>query len=125
MRESQVDGRIQERQITMARTRHTPEQIINKLRAIEVHLSSGKTQGQAARQEEVSVQKTVQVLRDRLGASERRACKLLKQPRATQRYLAKVRNDEGAGRTRACAVQHGQATQFAGLPPAGPGGLAR
>lgn len=40
----------------MARTRHTPEQIINKLRAIEVHISSGKTQEQASRQEEVSVQ---------------------------------------------------------------------
>ena len=40
----------------MARTRHTPEQIINKLRAIEVHISSGMTQEQAVRKEEVSVQ---------------------------------------------------------------------
>ena len=40
----------------MARTRHTPEQIINKLRAMEVHTSSGMTQEQAARKEEVSVQ---------------------------------------------------------------------
>ena len=35
----------------MARTRHTPEQIIGKLRAIEVHVNSGMTAEQAARQE--------------------------------------------------------------------------
>ena len=40
----------------MARTRHTPEQIINKLRAIEVHIGSGMTQEQAVRKEGVSVQ---------------------------------------------------------------------
>jgi len=34
------------------------------------------------------------VLRDRFGASERRACRLLRQPRATQRYLPIVRDDE-------------------------------
>jgi len=34
------------------------------------------------------------VIRDRFGASERRACKLLKQPRATQRYLPIERDDE-------------------------------
>lgn len=36
----------------------------------------------------------VQVLQDRFGASERRACKLLHQPRATQRYMTQVRGDE-------------------------------
>ncbi|PCJ04934.1 MAG: hypothetical protein COB10_13055 [Planctomycetota bacterium] len=35
----------------MARTRHTSEQIIGKLRAIEVHINSGMTAEQAARQE--------------------------------------------------------------------------
>jgi putative transposase len=40
----------------MARKRYTPEQIIGKLRAIEVHISSGMTSEQAARQEEISVQ---------------------------------------------------------------------
>ena len=40
----------------MARKRHTPEQIIGKLRAIEVHISSGMTAEQAARKEEISVQ---------------------------------------------------------------------
>jgi len=34
------------------------------------------------------------VIRDRFGSSERRACKLLKQPRATQRYQPEVRDDE-------------------------------
>jgi putative transposase len=34
------------------------------------------------------------VIRDRFGASERRACKLLSQPRATQRYLPIERDDE-------------------------------
>jgi transposase InsO family protein len=34
------------------------------------------------------------VLRDRFGASERRACRILKQPRASQRYLPIVRDDE-------------------------------
>ena len=34
------------------------------------------------------------MLRDRFGASERRACKLLRQPRATQRYLPIKRDDE-------------------------------
>ena len=33
-------------------------------------------------------------LRDRFGASERRACKLLRQPRATQRYLPVEHDDE-------------------------------
>lgn len=36
----------------------------------------------------------VAVLRDRFDASERRACKILNQPRATQRYMARVREDE-------------------------------
>ena len=36
----------------------------------------------------------VRVIQDRFGASERRACKLLKQSRATQRYLPQVREDE-------------------------------
>ena len=40
----------------MARKRYTAEQIIGKLRAIEVHLSSGMTSEQAARREEISVQ---------------------------------------------------------------------
>lgn len=34
------------------------------------------------------------MIKDRFNASERRACKLLKQPRATQRYMAQVRDDE-------------------------------
>ena len=36
----------------------------------------------------------VQVLRDRFGASERRACRLLRQPRATQQYLPIEWDDE-------------------------------
>jgi len=40
----------------MARKRYTPEQIISKLRAIEVHLNTGMTSEQAARREEISVQ---------------------------------------------------------------------
>lgn len=40
----------------MARKRYTSEQIIGKLRAIEVHLNSGLTAEQAARREEISVQ---------------------------------------------------------------------
>ena len=40
----------------MARKRHTPEQIIGKLRAIEVHINAGMTAEQAARREEISVQ---------------------------------------------------------------------
>ena len=40
----------------MARKRHTPEQIIGKLRAIEVHINAGMTAQQAARREEISVQ---------------------------------------------------------------------
>ena len=36
----------------------------------------------------------VDVLRDRYGASERRACRVLCQPRATQRYLPMVCDDE-------------------------------
>ncbi len=34
------------------------------------------------------------MLRDRFGASERRACRILKQPRASQRYLPVERDDE-------------------------------
>lgn len=40
----------------MARKRCAPEQITSKLRAIEVHVGSGKTQVQAANREEISVQ---------------------------------------------------------------------
>lgn len=40
--ESQDHGRIQERQAIMARTRHTSEQIITKLREAEVLLAQGK-----------------------------------------------------------------------------------
>lgn len=40
----------------MARKRYTPEQIIGKLRAIEVHTNAGMTAEQAARREEVSEQ---------------------------------------------------------------------
>ena len=40
----------------MARQRYTPEQIIGKLRAIEVHLNTGMTSEQAARREGISVQ---------------------------------------------------------------------
>ena len=40
----------------MARKRYSPEQIIGKLRAIEVHLASGMTREQAAHREEISVQ---------------------------------------------------------------------
>ena len=34
------------------------------------------------------------MLKDRFEVSERRACQVLKQPRATQRYLPNVRDDE-------------------------------
>ena len=40
----------------MARKRYTPEQIIGKLRAIEVHINAGMTSEQAARREAISVQ---------------------------------------------------------------------
>lgn len=40
----------------MARKRYSPEQIIGKLRAIEVHLASGMTREQAAHREEISEQ---------------------------------------------------------------------
>lgn len=40
----------------MARKRYTPEQIISKLRAIEVHINTGMTSEQAARREAISVQ---------------------------------------------------------------------
>jgi len=40
----------------MARKRYTPEQIIGKLRAIEVHINAGMTVEQTARREEISVQ---------------------------------------------------------------------
>lgn len=36
------------------------------------------------------------MIQDRFKASERRACKLLKQSRATQRYLQVVRDDEAS-----------------------------
>jgi len=40
----------------MARRRHTPEEIIHKLRAAEVALSQGKTVGQVCKQLEVTEQ---------------------------------------------------------------------
>ena len=38
----------------------------------------------------------VEVLRKQFGASQRRACAVVNQPRSTQRYVAKVRCDEPA-----------------------------
>lgn len=40
----------------MARKRHTAEQIISKLRAIEVHIGTGMTAEQAARKEGIAEQ---------------------------------------------------------------------
>ena len=40
----------------MARKRHTPEQIIGKLRGIEVHINSGLPAEQAARKEGIAEQ---------------------------------------------------------------------
>ena len=40
----------------MARVRHTPEQIIGKLRAIEVHIASGLKTEEASRKEGISHQ---------------------------------------------------------------------
>ncbi len=61
----------------MGRKRPTPEQIITALREAEVGLARGKSVKQ-------------------LGASERRACRVLGQPRTTQRRARKVASDEGA-----------------------------
>lgn len=40
----------------MARKKHRPEEIISKLRAIEVHLSKGMKPAEAARQEQITEQ---------------------------------------------------------------------
>ena len=68
----------------MSRRRHTPEQIITALREAEVGLARGKTVAMVSRE---------------LGSSERHACRVLGQPRTTQRRVKKVQADEVALRT--------------------------
>ena len=63
----------------MPRRKYTPEQIISKLREAEVLLSKGQTVGQACKS---------------LGVSERRACRVLAQPRSTQRCTRYRAGDE-------------------------------
>ncbi len=74
----------------MSRRRHTPEQIITALREAEVGLANGKTVGIVSRELGISEQTY-----DRW----RQACRVLGQPRTTQRRVRKGRADEAALRT--------------------------
>lgn len=108
----------------MKKKRHTPEQIIKKLRAVEVITGQGKTVAQACKVEAITEQtyyrwkkqyagmdvptlkqlkhleqensqlkkmvaeQALDLVRERLQVSERRACRTLGQCRSTQRYEA-------------------------------------
>src|SRR4051794_28101252 len=91
------------------RRRHTPEQIIRKLREADRLLAEGKTVEEVARHLEISEQTyhrwraqygpnrrraAVMMLRERFGVSERRACKVVGQHRSTQRLDEPVPDDE-------------------------------
>ena len=101
----------------MGRKRHTPEQIITALREAEVGLARGKSVKLISRELGITEQtyyrwrreyggmkvsqarrrrRCVVRVRQQLGASERRACRVLGQPRTTQRRARKVASDEGA-----------------------------
>lgn len=81
----------------MKGTKHTPEQIIRKLRQAEKRMAGGATVGEVCRELEVSEAKyhrwnrrygamNEAQLKRVLGVSERRACQVLGQARATHRY---------------------------------------
>jgi transposase InsO family protein len=99
----------------MARKKHTVEQIIGKLREAEVQLGQGLTVGDVCRSLGITEQtyyrwrkewgglKLDQAKRlkelerekqEKLGVSERRACRVLGQPRSTQRYRVRLADDE-------------------------------
>src|SRR5215469_9595927 len=104
----------------MKRKHHTPQEIIAKLREAEVELNQGSTIEAVSRKLEISEQtfhrwrhlyggmkgpemarlkklvspagkrRAVHYLCDERSYSERNACRLVKQPRSTQRYQARI-----------------------------------
>src|ERR1051325_4043574 len=65
----------------------SPEQIVMMLRQIEVQLAQGKSLALACKEAGI---------REKYGLAERHACRLVSQPRGTQRYVPTVRADEDA-----------------------------
>ena len=76
----------------MARKRYSAEQIMVKLREAEVLEAKGKSLGEIA---------------ECYGVSERRACRVLGQCRATQRYVVRKGEDllRVMAQTRSCSYQ--------------------
>jgi hypothetical protein len=88
--------------------KHTAERVVNLLRQIEVSVANGKSTALACREAAITEQtyyrrrKEYGALKVVIGAcaehgiSERHACRLVKQPRGTQRYRPTQREDEDA-----------------------------
>ncbi len=77
----------------MKRQRHTPEQIIRKLRAAEQMLSEGKTPGEAAKALEVSEQ-TLHRWRNQYGGMKAGDVKRLKELEKENRELKQIVADQ-------------------------------
>ena len=79
----------------MGKKRHSAEQIVRKLREAEVELAMGARPVDSAGGSggkllsPARCREAVLRVRRELGVSERRACRVLKQPRTTQRYVPK------------------------------------
>ena len=78
----------------MLKRRHTAEGIINKPREAEVIIARGSTGVESARR-----RRCVEHVRLVLGVSERRVCRVLGQPRSTQRHGWLVLQPRIEGRT--------------------------
>lgn len=97
----------------MARKRYSPERIVGKLRAIEVHPGSGMTREQAGHREEISVQTYFRWRKEYGGMKTDQAKRLkeLEEENARlKKLLAEARLDEQVleevARGRFSAAQH-------------------
>lgn len=84
----------------MKRQRHTPEQIIRKLRTAEQMLSEGKTAGEAAKALEVSEQ-TLHRWRNQYGGMKAEDVKRPQRAGARERPAEALGRRQGAGKPRA------------------------
>src|SRR5215813_6065420 len=93
------------RRTAMARKRYKPEEIVAKLRQVDVLVSQGQNMVDAIRQigvSEVTYYRwrqefgglKIEQVRAQLHVSERRACAALGQHRSTQRKIPRGREDE-------------------------------
>ena len=90
----------------MKRRRHTPEQVIRKLREADRLLAEGKTTAEVARQLEVS-ENTYHRWRNQFGGMKADDAKRLKELERENARLKRIVADQGAGHRRAEEIAKG------------------